>query len=155
MGNLALGRSAEFLFLLEIFLSISPFLFSIRPAVLAETITPSRFRIAASLCFDQVGYCSRSSTTLAAMGHEVVGCLYQFGFLEYSFKPIIPKFSNLFNQRYKVIRPIPKCLAVSEQLSPRALCQSNILILYFALSVNLSVRNAERAIDAVPGSIEP
>ncbi len=53
-------------------------------------------------------------------------------------------------QLCNVALPIPRCLAVKETLLLYPLCQSNIFTLYLARSVNLSVRNDERAIDIAP-----
>jgi hypothetical protein len=97
LGNLALGCKAALLRFREIFLSINPFLFKILPTVLSDTISPSLFIIAANLCFDQAGYCFRSSTALATIGQGAAGLLAFFGLREYSFKPITPRWLNLFN----------------------------------------------------------
>ena len=117
-GNLDLGCNADFLFFFEIFLSINPFLFSILPAVLSEQIIPSRFKIAASLCFDQTGYCFLNATILTTIGQGVTGSLDRFGFLEDSLSPSNPNFSTLFCHRNKVILPIPKWRAVSDEFRP-------------------------------------
>src|SRR3989338_2966809 len=118
LGNLFLGRSADLLLFAETFLSIIFFLFNILPAVLAETIMPSLVTIAASLCFDQAGYCFLSATILATIGQGVVGTLDRLGFLEDSLSPSNPNLSTLFNHRNKVILPMPKCLAVRDEFLP-------------------------------------
>src|SRR3989338_8041323 len=118
LGNRILGCSADLLFLFETFLSIIPFLFKILPTVLSETTNPSLFKMAASLCFDQAGYCFLNCTVLAMIGQGVTGSLDRFGFLEDSFNPSSPNFLILFCHRNSVILPIPKCRAVSDELFP-------------------------------------
>src|SRR3989344_540876 len=120
-GNRAFGRSAAFLLLADFFLSINPFLLRTLPTVLTETVMFSLRSNARSLCLDHAGYCCLNSTVLLTTSHGVVGILRFLGRLDLSLKPVIPCLENLCSHRYRVILPIPKCLAVREAFFPCAL----------------------------------